>query len=96
MPNSAAVDCGADCAAVEAGKPKEALKCAGEGAEEAVGGNPKPAAQAVPLSDIAMVPAFRRQSAQHCLHHQRQCPDELFAHMRHLLVSPHDTCRHVD
>lgn len=43
VPNNA----GVDCAAVEADKPKEALKGAGEGAEEAVGVNPKPAVQAV-------------------------------------------------
>ena len=49
MPNNAGVDCGADCVAVEADKPKEALKGAGEGAEEAVGANPKPASQAVSL-----------------------------------------------
>ena len=46
MPKRAGVDCGADCAVVE---PKEPLKGAREGAEEPVGVNPKPAAQALLL-----------------------------------------------
>lgn len=78
VPNSAGVDCGADCAAVEVGNSKEALKGAGE---EAVGGTPKPAAHAVSLSHIAMEPASRRQSAPYGLHHQKRCPpEELLAH----------------